>query len=290
MFHTIKSSDLTVTVSERGAELQSIIGADGTEYLWQGDPTYWQKRSPNLFPYIGRMPDKTYYLDGQKYHMPIHGFAPTSLFRLIQKDEAQLVFELTENEETYELYPRKFSFRVAYTVQGKKLTIVFSAENRDEKAMYFSMGGHPGFRVPLTDGLAFDDYRLRFAEKSLPSRVVLCKDHLVAGLAPYPLQDDCIIPLRHDLFDGDAVVLEGSGTSVTLESEKDFHAVTVEYPQMKYVGFWHTNQSDAPFVCIEPWSALPSRTGITESLETQPGLTALAPGQTHTNTWSITIK
>ena len=44
MFHTIKSSDLTVTVSERGAELQSIIGADGTEYLWQGDPEECSER------------------------------------------------------------------------------------------------------------------------------------------------------------------------------------------------------------------------------------------------------
>ena len=290
MLHTIKNNDLTVTVSEMGAELQSILSADGTEYLWQGDPAYWKKRSPNLFPYIGRMPDKTYYLDGQKYQMPIHGFAPTSLFRLVKKSNTQLVFELTENEETYSYYPRKFAFRVGYELQGKKLTVSFIAENRDEKTMYFSMGGHPGFRLPLADGCVFEDYRLRFAGKCLPMRVLFDADCFVSGTAPYPLQDDCILPLTHDLFDNDAVVLENSGASVTLETDKDSHGITVEYPQMKYVGFWHTTKSDAPFVCVEPWSALPSRSGITESLETQPDLNALEPGCQTSNIWTITIK
>lgn len=290
MLHTISNQNLTVTVSEAGAELQSVLGADGTEYLWQADPTYWKKRSPNLFPYIGRMPDKSYFLDGQKYHMPIHGFAPTSHFDLVASNAAELVFELNDNAETYDYYPRHFVFRIGYQLQGNTLTITFFAENRDKKTMYFSMGGHPGFRVPLNDGLTFEDYRLRFTQKGLPARVTFCKDCLVAGRTPYPLQDDCILPLRHTLFDDDAIVLEGSGTSVTLETDKDSHSVTVDYPQMKYVGFWHTTKSDAPFVCIEPWSALPSRSGITESLETQPDLTALEPGCQHTNTWSITIK
>lgn len=290
MLHTIFNTYLTVTVSEMGAELQSIVSADGTEYLWQGDPTYWRKRSPNLFPYIGRMPEKTYYLDGQAHQMPIHGFAPTSHFKLIESSASHLVFELTANEETYGYYPRHFVLRVCYRLTENRIDITFCTENRDERIMYFSMGGHPGFRLPLADGCKFEDYHLRFAEKCHPSRVLFCKDYLVAGRGPYPLQDDCIIPLTHSLFDDDAVVLENSGSSVTLETDNDSHAVTVEYPQMKYVGFWHTTKSDAPFVCIEPWSALPSRSGITESLETQPDLTSLAPGKQHINTWSITIK
>ena len=38
MNYTIKNEFLTVEVSDEGAQLQSIRGADGTEYLWQADP------------------------------------------------------------------------------------------------------------------------------------------------------------------------------------------------------------------------------------------------------------
>ena len=36
----IENQDLRVTVSSLGGELQSVLGRDHTEYLWQGDPAY----------------------------------------------------------------------------------------------------------------------------------------------------------------------------------------------------------------------------------------------------------
>ena len=55
MIHTLQNHLLTVAVSDRGAELQSIRHADGTDFLWQGDPAYWPDRALVLFPYIARM-------------------------------------------------------------------------------------------------------------------------------------------------------------------------------------------------------------------------------------------
>lgn len=51
---TISNSVLTVGVSEHGAELQSIQ-KNGKEYLWQGDTCFWGRRSPVLFPIVGRV-------------------------------------------------------------------------------------------------------------------------------------------------------------------------------------------------------------------------------------------
>ena len=53
--HTLKNEQLTVTASSFGAELQSVTGADGVEYLWNGDPAYWGGRSPHLFPFVGSL-------------------------------------------------------------------------------------------------------------------------------------------------------------------------------------------------------------------------------------------
>lgn len=37
----LKNEFLTVTVNSMGAELRSVRGADGTEYLWRGDAALW---------------------------------------------------------------------------------------------------------------------------------------------------------------------------------------------------------------------------------------------------------
>ena len=105
----------------------------------------------------------------------------------------------------------------------------------------------------------------------------------------YPLEEGRKLPLRHELFDLDAVVLAGAPRQVTLSSPKGSHGVTVAYPQMPYVGFWHKPQTDAPYVCIEPWSILPGRDNLVEELSQMPDMTTVAPGQTFENRWSITI-
>ena len=67
MIHTISNDRLTVQINEKGAELWSIRSADGTEYLWQGDPRYWSDRALNLFPQIGLCTDDRYTVDGKTY-------------------------------------------------------------------------------------------------------------------------------------------------------------------------------------------------------------------------------
>ena len=48
----IKNDSLSLSISEHGAELQSIKDINGKEYLWDGDPEYWPRHSPILFPIV----------------------------------------------------------------------------------------------------------------------------------------------------------------------------------------------------------------------------------------------
>lgn len=285
---TIQNQFLTVTVSRKGAELQSILGADGTEYLWQGDPAYWPDRALNIFPYVARLTEGTYQLDGQLHHMAIHGIAPYRVFTPVSQEPDRLVLELRSDGETRLEYPREFSFRIVYALEGSTLNITYEVENRDEKTMYFGLGGHPGFRVPRNGG-SFESYRLRFGEACEPVRVGFTEKCFLSGEdASYPLVDGTI-PLRHDLFDEDAIVLKNMAHSVTLECPGDSHSVTVSYPQMDYLGIWHMPKTDAPYVCIEPWCSLPSTQDKIAVFEEQPDLISLAPGKTYQNNWRIQI-
>ena len=48
----LRNEQLSIIVSEKGAELQSIKDANGKEYLWQADPNFWPRHSPILFPIV----------------------------------------------------------------------------------------------------------------------------------------------------------------------------------------------------------------------------------------------
>lgn len=290
MIYTIQNEYLTVSAATQGAELQSIRSADGTEYLWQGDPTYWSDRALNIFPYVARLTRGQYELDGQRYFMRIHGLAMYLPFALTEHTAERMVFTLTDNAETYASYPRHFAFHIVYELRDNVLVTTYRVENRDERTMYFGVGGHPGFRVPLTEGRRFEDYRLRFAPADDPRRVGFTEACYLDGTdEPFVLADGQTLPLTHDLFDQDAIVLKNMAHTVTLEADGDEHSVTVRYPDMPYLGLWHRPRTDAPYVCIEPWSSLPSTQDQIAVFEQQPDLLQLTPGKTYENTWEIII-
>ena len=55
-------------------------------------------------------------------------------------------------------------------------------------------------------------------------------------------------------------------------------------------GIWHMPHTDAPYVCIEPWSSLPSRKGVVEDLETQENLQALKAKGYYSGFFTLKLK
>ncbi len=291
MLYTIENAHLRVTVNDLGAQLWSVCTRDGAEYLWQGDARYWADRALTIFPYVARLWQGCYQIDGQMYALPIHGFAPESLFVLAEKSDTRLVLELTDSEKTLAQYPRRFALRLIYALEGDTLKVTHEVENRDDRAMHFGLGGHPGFNVPLEEGRAFEDYRLRFGKACRPVRVGFTEDCFVSGEDTlFSLEEDCILPLSHDLFDDDAIVLRDMDREVTLEPKCGGRSVTVTYPDMPYLGVWHWPKTDAPYVCIEPWTSLPARRGHVTVFEAQADLIRLDAQSTYHNSWTIRIR
>ena len=210
---------------------------------------------------------------------------------LVEKKEDELVLGIQNTPETELCYPFLFELDICWKLIEDTLQITYYVRNKDIKTMYFGIGGHPGFCVPIADGLAFEDYRIDFGENAQLSQVVLSDDCFVTeNTVPVPLVDDRYLPLQHGLFDRDAIVLDKMPKSLVIESKKDCRKIRVVYEDMKYLGIWHWPKMEVNYVCIEPWSSLPSRKGITEDLEIQPNLLRLESGCEYQNTWSITIE
>ena len=89
----------------------------------------------------------------------------------------------------------------------------------------------------------------------------------------YTLKNGVKLPLEHSLFDNDAVILENTSQCVAVKSDKESRYVTLRYEEYPFIGFWHACKKDAPYVCLEPWSALPGIEGQTVALETKPHMT-----------------
>lgn len=288
MHYTIQSDALRIQISSLGGELMSIQDDAGREYLWQGDPQYWADRAPNIFPYVGRLYNGTYSYKGRKYTLPIHGFVKDTEMMTIKRNDDTLLLGCFADEKTRAQYPFDFAYYIHYSVEDSTLVVSYIVENKGQESMYFGLGGHPGFNLPLEERLDFEDYHLAFDTVSRPSRISFGKSVLRDGNdSPYSLLNGRYIPLKHSLFDADAVILSGISPSIRLESEKGERFIAVEYPQMPFLGIWHMPNMDAPYVCIEPWTSLPGREGIVEDIAKQEDLIALDGGKRYENTWSI---
>lgn len=289
-YTTLENSRLRLTVDSLGAQMMSLQTLDGREYLWQGDPRYWCDRAPVLFPFVGRLTGNSYRYGGQVYSMGIHGFAAHQDFSCLCPKPNRLVLQLTDNGETREQYPFAFSLNIIYELIDNRVQVTYQVENSGTGMLPFGIGGHPGFRVPLEEGEQFDDYILEFTGGCQPDRVGFTPQVFLSGQdQPYPLKEGKYLSLRHDLFDEDAVILKNMSREVTLRSRISPHGVQVSYPDMPYLGLWHMPNTDAPYLCIEPWSSLPARQDVVEDFACKSDLIQLGPGKTYVNTWSITI-
>lgn len=289
MRYRIENEQIRLEVLSLGAEMCSIQKKDGTEYMWQGDPATWEQHAPTLFPYVGRLYDKKYQYGGQEYSMDIHGFAQKMEFVCEKIRQDYLMCYIEDSEETRKVYPFAFRFEVHYELSGSTVRIFYIVKNREGKTMYFGVGGHPGFRVPIKEQEQFEDYYLQFPEDAKPYRSPINGRGFGEGEATFfELQEGSRLGLRHDLFDEDAIVLEHMGQEVQLCGPEG-PVVAVRYPQMPYLGIWHWVKTQVNYVCIEPWSSLPSREYVTEKFEEKPDLIGLEAYGTYSNCWEIVL-
>lgn len=160
----IQNDQLIAEIAEHGAELISLKSKEhGLEYIWQGDPAYWGRHAPVLFPFVGRLKDDQYVYQGKTYQMGQHGFARDMDFEVIEHGQEMASFILRSTPETLEKYPFDFELVISYELGGDGITVHYQVANTGEKEMFFSIGGHPAFNVPLEEGLSFEDFYLAFS-------------------------------------------------------------------------------------------------------------------------------
>ena len=275
---------LCVEVSDRGAELMRIVRKDtGAEILWNGDPTFWDYRSPILFPNVGSTWQKKMKINGKEYQTRQHGFAREKEFTCVEECVEKLRYQLVSDEETGKYYPFEFALWITYELQGKQIIVTWEVENRSGKVMSFTIGGHPGFRFEK-EGEQKEDYELYFPENT----------ELTATGKPdqkYPVKlTDHTLALSDQLFDVDTLVFDDAQIKEAWLRKK---ATGQLYTGVRCIdefysfGIWSLPKG--PYVCLEPWAGRCDDEGFCEDISKKPGINQAKPGECWKKQYAILI-
>lgn len=284
----IANEILTVEITTKGAELQSVFNRQtGLEYMWSAEET-WPKKSPVLFPIVGGLKNNNYQYNGKTYQLGRHGFARDKDFSVQDQSENAVVFALNDSAETLAVYPFHFNFFIRYSIEGNKLTVEYTIINKDDEVMYFSVGAHPAFKVPLVEGTSFEDYFLAFDTVENSQRWLLSDEGLIEDKTVAVFNNTHKLPLKKSLFYEDALVFKHlRSTHVSLQSDKTSNGLTVSFEGFPYLGIW--SKKDADFVCIEPWCGIADSVNASGQLQEKEGILSQQPNEIFTRKFEITF-
>lgn len=288
--YTLQNESLTVVINPKGAELSSIFHKQHQlEYLWQADPAYWAKKSPVLFPIVGSLKDNTYFFKGQPYTLSRHGFARDHMFSVTHQDTISIRFSLIPDAEIQaKQYPFACAFSIRYTLTDNQLTVQYEVENTSSEEMYFSVGGHPAFNVPLTSDTTYEDYYLKLSQSETLQTWPITPDGLIENTAEPFLGVTDAIPLRKSLFYKDALVFKHlQSTKIALRSVKTAHGLEMDFAGFPFFGIWATK--DADFVCLEPWCGIADAAHTTQQFVEKEGIEKLPPLSQWDRQWKLTL-
>jgi galactose mutarotase-like enzyme len=284
---SIENEHLKASFDTKGAELQSICGIDSeTEFLWCGDPNFWGKFSPVLFPIVGALKDDSYYYEDVKYQLPRHGFARDMEFEYEKINNHEITFTLSHSQSTIEKYPFEFVLKLHYQLSSASLCCTYEVINSSSKNMFFSIGAHPAFAAPLNNEGVYTDYFLQFNNDSEITYYHIV-DNLISNQTSTVKLEEGKLPLTHEMFYNDALVFKDlKSTSISLINTKNYNGINFSFDNFPYFGIWAAK--DADFVCLEPWCGIADGINHNQKLTVKEGINVLEPNTNWQRTWKVT--
>ena len=266
MIYEIKNEFVTVKVDSHGAEIISALGADGFEYIYTGEE--WKGHAPVLFPLCGRIKNELCTYRGKEYSMKCHGLAMYNEFSLKEKGEDFITLLFTSSEATKKQYPFDFAFTVRYSVQGARLSAVFTVENLSSEPLPYMVGWHPGFTYE--PGRAHEDFYLDFGNAELRLHPVIDRAFIARDTVPFATENGKYRINDDELDEYDTLVLDGTNGSVKFASDFASHGVVFSWSDnIPSFCVWRMPFKKSPYLCLEPWSNLPGDGTGEEDLATR---------------------
>lgn len=282
MYSTIQNSKLSAKICTKGAELISLQNSDSKEYIWEGNPSFWGKHSPVLFPIVGSLKGNQFTYNEIAYQLSRHGFARDCDFQIVSQTSSTIIFSLHSDSNTLKVYPFKFELQIQYKLDENELFIRYKIKNNDENTIPFSIGGHPAFALTKP----FENYTLEFEKEekllaySLENDLLSDKTFLISSTNKK-------VPLTYSLFKNDALIFKKLNSKRISILENNFPIVHFKFHDFPNFGIWTKN--NAPFICLEPWMGYSDTVGSSGNILEKEGIQFLDLKKTFECQFSIEI-
>ena len=282
----LENKTITASFSAKGAELQSVYNKETQqEYLWEGDPTFWGKFSPILFPIVGGLKGNTYLFNDQKYELPRHGFARDLVFEVEKSSNHEITFLLKHDPYTLSVYPFEFELRLHYELTETGLRCSYRVYNPATEPLLFSIGGHPAFAIHVNADLKYEDYYLSFNRDEQLVYHKINQDLIDDETLTIPLQEGTL-PLKHELFYEDALVFKSlKSNMIRIKNKNNNQGLDFSFDSFPFFGIWAAR--DANFVCLEPWCGIADGIHHDQQLTEKEGIISLSGDEHWSRSWEI---
>lgn len=288
---------ITIEVNEHGAELVSLK-MSGREYLWNGNPAYWNRHAPILFPAVGKPFNNELHVDGNSYPMKQHGYARDSEFERVNAGMCEcgsvgVMTLIQSSNDAIRQYPYRLGLGVGYRLVGSAVEVVWTVENLDERDAWFQIGAHPGFLLSEYNAAdAIHGYIHYYDREGRPVSPVIVNGLEGGNRVPLaePRRIPAEMPIEADSFAHDALMFEdGQVTKAVLCDKEGNEVFGVSCPQAEAYGIWAPHNAGCPFVCLEPWCGICDTEGFTDDISKRQYIHRLAPEETYTFTYTIEV-
>lgn len=286
----LENEFLCIEIAEMGAEVTRIYDkTEDNEILWEGNPVYWKRHSPVLFPNVGKTYKNRVLINGTQYPTSQHGFARDNVFTCIEAAKERASFMFRSSEETKEVYPFDFELHINYKLNKKELTVEWQVKNCGDETMYFTIGGHPAFRFAKPEETKAD-YVLKIPGKEKLEYVLIdisCGCANVDEVHALQLSEETY-PLSDELFAKDALVVDNGQIEEAWLCHKDGTPyVGVRSAGFPNYGIWSVE--GAPFVCLEPWMGRCDNVGFNAELSEKPNVNKVEAGEKFIKDYTIVV-
>ncbi|WP_353652676.1 aldose 1-epimerase family protein [Ruminococcus sp. AF17-22AC] len=259
--------------------------------LWNADPKYWKRHAPVLFPNVGRFYKDTCLIGGETYTSGQHGFARDMEFTCVEETETSVTHLLEATDATKKAWPYEFQLYITHTLNGRDLTVAWKVVNKDQEIMYFTIGAHPAFNVPVLPDTVQSQYHLTFSGQKELTYCLLHPEYATAMPdQPHTLSLEngtCLID-EHMFDEGALIFDDGQITKAGIVLPDGTPYVEISCEGFPNFGIW--SAIGAPFVCLEPWMGRCDNTGYNEELSKKPNINTLKPTEIFDKSYVISVK